>query len=469
MKLNLVRKISPNRDVLIILVVIFILGSSLLLPAQLGLSVDGQKALGLLLVASILWITEVIPLAVTGILIMALQPILGIMSADEVFSNFGSGPVFFLIGTFILAAAIEKYNLHKRIALMMLKYFHSSPQFFIFGTMIVGAFLSFLISCHAVAVLFLPILMHILTNLDVRPKKSNFGIVTMLALTYGTSIGSLGTFLGGARNPLTMGFIQENLGYTISFTEWMKYSVPVVIPATLLVYLILIFLYKPERKDLSQLKETIEDEVKELGPLQKEEKRTIGIYGITLFLWIFFSTQVNVSIIALLGAVLMFAFEIVSWKDVEEHVQWGIILLYGGAITLGISLQATGASEWIALRTIHVVGSEPTVALFTLVITTVILTQLMSDTAAVALMLPIGLGLATELPGLSPALALIAIALSGGSAFVLVIATPSAAIAYSSGYFSQKNLIKAGVFCSLIFIIVLFLISKFVWPLLGGI
>jgi len=451
----------PIKNIAYILLSLLIVILSLLIPRPSGLSRDGTVMLGILIMAAVLWITEAIPLAVTGILIMILQPLLTSMDASQVFSNFGNKAIFFIIGSFMLATAIEKHGLHKRIALKILSWFGKGPKIFLFGTLLVGALLSLIMQEHAVAILLLPVFMHILVSMKLTPKASNFGIATMIALTFGTSIGSWGTLLGGARNPLTIGFL-ENLGYQISFLEWIKMALPMVFIALPFAWLVLVTLFPPEIKDIEVARKEIEKDVVSMGKMGMEEKKVLIIYSIVVFMWIFMSQQIGVAVIALIGVVLMFSFRVVNWADVEKGVQWGIILLYGGAITMGIGLQQTGAAEWLAKNILLLVGENPYAALASLIIVGFMLTNLMSNTAAVAFLLPIGIGISGAV-GLSPVVTSFAIALAGGGAFMLIIATPGAAIAYSSGYFSPKHLLKAGFFTSIICMFFLFLIAVFYW------
>ena len=429
-----------------------------------GLTPQGQIMIGILLMAAILWITEAIPLAVTGLLIMIMQPLLHVISANQVFSSFGNQAVFFLIGAFILASAIEKHGLHRRIALNFLSYFEHNPRFFTFGIMSSCALLSFVMPEHGVAALFLPIITSVLIAMRVVPKKSNFGKISMLCVAYGCSIGSLGTLVGGARNPLTLGFLANN-GINITFFDWMIYSMPIVFISLPLVWLVLQFSFPIEINDITLAKREISNQVAKAGKMGRKEVMVLVVFLITLFLWISFShyTYFGLASIALLGGILLFMTGCLNWKDVEQRVPWGIILLYGGAITLGIGILETGAAHWIADAFFNVIGGNPYLAVFGLIVFTVLLTNIMSNTAAVALLLPIGLAISTEILDVSPLLASMTIALSGGLAFILVIATPGNAITYSSGYFSTRDLFKVGVLANILCIAVIFFVAILYW------
>lgn len=439
------------------------------LPTPEGLTHQGQVMIGILIMAAILWITEPIPLAVTGLLVIIIQPILQIREATDVFASFGNQAVFFLIGAFIIAGAIEKHGLHRRIALKFLHYFENNPRFFTLGIMITCAFLSFIMPEHGVAALFLPIIVSILIAMKIVPRQSNFGKISMLAVAYGCSIGSLGTLIGGARNPLTIELLAKHSpDLTVSFFEWMKIAMPVVLIALPLVWLVLQLSFPIKIKDITAAKKEINSQVSIQGKISKNEIVVLLILGFTIFLWIFFSqpqytSYYGLAVVAIIGSILLFVTKSITWRDVENRVPWGIILLYGGAITLGIGIQTTGAGEWIANSIFSMAGNNPLIVILAMILFTVILTNIMSNVAAVAILLPIGLSIATKITGISPQLAAMIIALSGGLAFMFVISTPGNAITYSSGYFSTKDLLKAGFVANIICIVVIFIVAIVYW------
>jgi sodium-dependent dicarboxylate transporter 2/3/5 len=457
-------KTRKNRDIFFIILAFSILTIFYLAPNPENLTHEGQVMIGILIMAAILWITEPIPLAVTGLLIMIMQPILHVLTPTEVFSSFGNQAVFFLIGAFIIAAAIEKHGLHRRIALRFLSQFDENPRMFTLGIMVSCAFLSFVMPEHGVAALFLPIVASILIAMKVVPKQSNFGKISMLAVAYGCSIGSLGTLIGGARNPLTVGILSEELGITVTFIDWMIYSMPIVIISLPLVWIVLQFSFPIELKDITSAKKEIKNQVLKAGRISRKEMLVLFILALTVFMWVFFSHSVyfGLAVIAIFGAFLLFLTGCINWKDVENRVPWGIILLYGGAITLGIGIQQTGAGEWIANQLFQSAGINIYFVIITIIILTVLLTNIMSNIGAVALLLPIGIAVAPEL-NVNPLFISMLIALSGGLAFMLVISTPGNAITYSSGYFSTRDLFKAGVLANIICIVIVFTVAVVYW------
>jgi sodium-dependent dicarboxylate transporter 2/3/5 len=420
--------------------------------------------IGILLMAAILWITEPIPLPITGILLMITQSIIGIASPQEVFSAFGNQAVFFLLGAFIIAATIKHVGLHKRIAFTFLSFFKNNPKMFTFGIMSSCAFLSFIMPEHGVAALFLPIVTSILITMKLIPRKSNFGKVSMLCVAYGCSIGSLGTLVGGARNPLTIGILAEQ-GITVTFFDWMIYSMPIVFIALPVVWIILQIAFPIEITDTTVARKEIEKQLAIAGKISKKEINALIVLIFTILLWSVLSShpQLGLASIAILGGILMVLTGSISWENIEKHVPWGIILLYGGAITLSHGMQTTGAGTWIAQQLLSFININPYVLILGIIIFTILLTNVISNVGAVAILLPIGLAISTEIVEISPVISSMLIALSGGLAFVLVIATPGNAITYSSGYFSTRDLSKAGIFANIICILIIFVVAVFYW------
>jgi len=458
--------ISKYNNIIFIVIAFLILAIFYFIPTPDGLTHNGKVMIGILLMAAILWITEPIPLAVTGLLIMIIQPIMHVLSPNEVFSSFGNQAIFFLVGAFIITGAIEKHGLHRRIALRFLSKFEKSPRIFTFGIMSSCAFLSFAMPAHGVAALFLPIVVSILIAMKITPRQSNFGKVSMLCVAYGCSIGSIGTLIGGARNPLTIGLLSDLADpINVTFFDWMIYSMPVVFISLPLVWLILLFSFPIEIKDISEAKKEIKNQVIKAGKMSKKETIVFIILIITILLWIFLSSHqyFGLGVIAILGSILLFITRTINWNDVEKRVPWGIILLYGGAITLGIGIQKTGAGTWIVNTLFSTVGINPFIVVLVIIILTILLTNIMSNIGAVAILLPIGIAIATEIKGVSSLLAAMIIALSAGFAFMLVIATPGNAITYSSGYFSTRDLFKAGSIANVACIVVIFIVATVYW------
>jgi len=298
----------------------------------------------------------------------------------------------------------------------------------------------------------------------------------MLSIAYGCSIGSLGTLVGGARNPLTVGFLSATQGINISIGQWMLYSRPVVLISIPIVWFILVNIFPPERVDISSGRTMMEKELADQGPMKRSEGTVLAILLATIVAWVLVSSlggrydisgHVGLAVVALVGAVALFLTGSLNFRDIEEKLPWGIILLYGGAITLGVGLHSSGAAAWLANIMLGITGDDPYLVIILLVITTISLTEMMSNTAAVATMLPIGMGIVSSIDTVPPTVAAMAIALSGGLAFMLVIATPGNAITYSSGYVTSHNFMKAGISANVVCILTLLAVAFVYWKLIG--
>ena len=293
------------------------------LPIPAGLTHNGKMMLGILVLGILLWVSEVIPLAITGLLVMILQPILYIAEPAQVFTSFGNTAIFFLIGAFIIASAVEKHNLHKRMALLFLRKFENNPRMFTLGILLCCAFMSFIIPEHAVAVLMMPIVLSILISLKIVPQMSNFGKVSMLSIAYGCSIGSLGTLIGGARNPVTIGFL-ETQNIQVTFFEWMVYSMPVVLVSLPLVWLILITLFPIDVKNLKGVHNKLNKEITALGPIKSKEKLVTWILFGTVLAWIIIPTYfsyIGLAVVAVSGGIVMFFSGTINWNSAYRYIR----------------------------------------------------------------------------------------------------------------------------------------------------
>ncbi|MFO8050150.1 MAG: DASS family sodium-coupled anion symporter, partial [Thermoplasmatota archaeon] len=392
---------------------------------------------------------------------------LGASTVEKTFSSFGNSAIFFLIGAFIIAATVERTTLHKRVSLHFLKLAGRSPKLLVLGTMLAGASLSFIMPEHGVIVLIVPVLMYILVGMGLVPLKSNLAKAVMIGAAFGCTIGSLGTPLGGARNPLTIGFLQSQ-GIQVDFFRWLMLSFPIVALSLIGVWIVLMIVFPPEIKDLAKGKDLIEDEVRELPGLEPGSLRIVlvllGIVVMFIALPHFF--EVDISIIALLGGVLIFLVGGMKWEDVESKIPWGIILLYGGAISMGIHLADSGGALWLADRIFSWTNGSTFMAILLIILLTKVLTEFMSNTAAVSILLPIGFAVFTEI-GLPPEMGAMLVGLSGGLAFMFLISTPGNLISFSSGYFSQKDLIKAGLIANMVTIAIVLLVAYTYWKWIG--
>ncbi|MBI5561263.1 MAG: DASS family sodium-coupled anion symporter [Deltaproteobacteria bacterium] len=436
------------------------------MPAPAGLSAAGQRAIAIFIVCLVLWVSNMVPLAITSLFAIVLVPALGVLSKKETYALFGNEAVFFILGAFILAGAIMHSGLSNRIALNIMDRFGRSPRTLLLSIFLLAAFLSFIMSEHAVAAMLFPIVFDISKGLGLKPGKSNYGKLLFFALAWGCVIGGVGTFLGGARVPLAIGILKESTGKSIEFLDYAVAVFPLVIVMLLAGYFLLTRFFPSEVADVSSAHAVLSRRLKGLTKMSYNEYAVGGVLGATIFAWIFFGKAAGLAAIALSAVVCLFALRLVRWKDIEEYVNWGIILMYGGAIILGTALDKSGAAEWIVNLLIGKWADKPWMIFAIFSLLSIFLTEAMSNAAVIAILLPVGIGMA-ERVSISPALLTYSIAVPAGLAFMFPMSTPANAIAVSSNYITVKDMAKGGFIMCVVAWVSFNLFAAFYWPLIG--
>lgn len=435
------------------------------LPTMEGLTREGQNCLAVFSFSVTMWITQFLPLPVTGFLVFALLTVLGVLPSSQAFSLLGSNAVFFILGAFVIAAAMMSSGLSKRLALLFVSRFDRSPSTLLAGVLISSAGLALLMPEHVVAAMMFPIVLELAQCLKLSPLRSNYGRVLFLSLAYGAVIGGVGTFLGGARNPLAVGMLKDSYGIEVSFLQWIIAAGPFVVVMLVLAYLVLKLLFRIESVSVKEAHEALRTDIKRLGRLSNQEKKIAAIFSMAVLCWIFFSNALGLATIAILASGALFVTRTITWKDIEHNINWGIILMYGGAIAIGVALSVTKASDWLALRLIAPFSESHFSLIASLSLAAKLLTEGISNVAAVAIVLPISFGF-VDVSGLSPVVMLYAVTIPAGLAFALPIGTPPNAIAFSSGYYTITDSIKGGIVLNFLSWILVLLVARFYWPLL---
>jgi len=431
-----------------------------------GLSLEGYRALIVFLTCLVLWVTHLLPLPVTGLFALVAPPLLGVMKAREAFSFFGSEPVFFIMGVFILATALLKSGLSTRMALHLLKSGSKSPKRLILQVMLTAALLSFVMSEHAVAAMMFPLIVIITKKLRLSPQQSSYGRTLFVAMAWGCVIGGIATMLGGARVPLAVGLLQEAGNGTIAFSEWTLSMMPAVIVLFGFCYFLLTRFYPIDVDTVSEADAAIDEQIRDCGRLLMEEKFLALLIVAAIACWIFLGAQLGMATIAILAVVLLFMFRVVEWKALQELMEWGVILMYGGAIAISSILNSTGAGLWVTQKYIIPHLSSPWMVIIVLSLLTILLTEAMSNSAVVAIFVPIGMSIAKQF-GMDPRVVVFAVASASGLAYALPMSTPSVAIAYSSGYLKLKEVVVPAAIMAAVSWLALMLSARFWWPLLG--
>lgn len=444
----------------------WILYHSYFTPPPSGLSVEGFRSLVVFLICLILWVFHLLPLAITGLFALVAPPLMGVLSAKQAFSFFGSEPVFFILGVLILAAALLKSGLSSRIALFLLRQSGHSPKRLIFQILLTASLLSFIMSEHAVAAMMLPLVVVISKALEFVPKGGSYGRLLFLAMAWGCVVGGIATMLGGGRVPLAVGIMQEAGHAPITFIEWTLTVIPIVILLFFSAYLVLTRFFKIDVESVYEADRIISERVRELGRIRLEEQFLLVLTMGAILAWIFWGTKIGMATISILVVVLLFMFKVVDWKALEENVEWGIVLMYGGAIGLSSIVSSTGASRWLVETYVIPHITSPWMLIGLIAILTMVLTEAVSNSAVVAMLLPISLSFAGSFH-LDPKVIVCLIASASGLNYTLPMSTPAIALAYSSRYLRVKEVVLAGLAMTSLSWIFLMLTAKFWWPILG--
>ncbi len=430
------------------------------------------------------WITEAVSISVAALLPLVLFPILKIMPIGDVGANYGSPIIFLFFGGFVLALALEKVNLHKRIALNIIRLTGTTPNKVVLGFMIATASLSMWISNTATTVVMLPIAASVISLLindgdGFTKSDRNFALSVMLSIAFSASIGGIATVIGTPPNSVLIGLLENEYHIEISFLKWMVIGLPFSLVMLVLSYFVLVkWMFPSKQLKFNASKEVINDELKKLGPTSGKEKMVLAIFGITVFLWIF-RTVINQifpglaltdTIISMISAIALFAIPynikkgdfIINWRDTEK-LAWGILILFGGGLALAEGMSASGIVDMVA----HAIASSSIGVLFmaALLITLMLfMTELMSNVALVAVMAPVVAGIAIGL-NLPLLYLLIPVTIASSCAFMLPMATPPNAIVFASGYIRVSQMAKVGVILNIISVILLVLMFQFIIPL----
>jgi sodium-dependent dicarboxylate transporter 2/3/5 len=436
------------------------------LPPPEGLTPAGRNAIAIFIPCLVLWVSNAIPLAITSIFAIVLVPLLGVLPKEEVYALFGNEAVFFILGAFILAGAVMHSGLSNRIALDIMERFGESPKRLLLSIFLLAAVLSFFMSEHAVAAMLFPIVLELAKGLRLTPGKSNYGKLLFLCLAWGCVIGGVATFLGGARVPLAMGILRETTGSTIDFVTYTLAVFPIVVVLLVVGFAVILRAFPIDIEGVGGAHELLSKKIRSMGKVSYNEYAVGTLLVVTVVAWVTLGNVVGLATIALSSVVVLFIFKLVRWKDIEEYVNWGIILMYGGAIILGTALERSGAASWLANATIGEWVTQPwtVVALFSLF--TLLFTEGISNAAVIAILLPVGIGFAGRF-SVDPAVIAYAIAVPAGLAFSLPLSTPANAIAVSSNFIRVRDMVKAGVVMSLTSWLVFNLVARFYWPLIG--
>ncbi len=459
-----------------------------LLPPPSGLEPSGWLTLALLTWMVCWWVSEALPIGITSLLPLVIAPLLGLSSLSEAAAPFAHPIIFLLMGGYMIGKSIERWSLHERIALGVLSKTGTTPSKLIGGFMITAAGLSMWISNSATTIMLLPIILSIAARMDYTPPEAQrFTLAALLGVAWAASIGGLGTPVGTPPNLIVIGFLEASGDMRISFLRWMAFGLPVVlimVPAGFIV----LTRFGPKLPKASETPNRIfSQRLKALGPISRPERRVMSVFLFIAFFWMFrriFINKITVfgvtpfanlsdSAIAIAGVIALFTMpagvkeqphsRLLDW-DTAVNIPWDTLLLFGGGLSLAALIQLTGLSLWLGNEMSFITHFHPIIMTLILVSFVIFFTELTSNTATTAALMPIIAAIALE-TGLDPVRLAIPLALAGSCAFMLPMATGPNAVVFGSGKITMGDMAKAGFRLNLIGIPVITLIVSLIYPL----
>lgn len=435
-------------------------------------------ALGLLMV--IWWVTEAVPIAATALLPLALLPLLGVTNITEAAAPYANPVIYLFFGGFVLAAAFERSGLHRRLALRLLTLVGTRPDRIIGGFMATGGLISMWVSNTAATLMLLPLATSVLPRSAQDGAPTKFEKALMLSIAYAATIGGFGTLIGSPPNALLAGFLSQSHGIRLGFADYMLIGVPIVAVALPIAWFLLTRIVFRVRDEPSIVDaDILHAQRRALGPMSRTEKFVAAVGLVTAAAWIGQPllahawpaiSESGISVMCAL-ALLMFPLDAkgtraITW-DAAERIPWGVLILFGGGLSLAAAIQGGGLADWIT-ASVGNLRALPPLALV-LIVTTIItiLTEFTSNTATAAAFLPVASSLAVA-SGMSPLVLLVAAGLAASNGFMLPVGTPPNAIAFSTGKLTVAEMARAGFLVDVVFIVILTLAAYFlVLPILG--
>jgi solute carrier family 13 (sodium-dependent dicarboxylate transporter), member 2/3/5 len=450
-----------------------------LLPAEDGLTPAGRATAAVLVLMAVLWMTEAMPLPATALMPLVLFPVVGVLPIRETAAAYAHEVIFLLMGGFMIGRAMERWNLHRRLALGIVSVAGTRPTRLVAGFMVATAFLSMWISNTATVVLMLPIGLSIVALVAGDGGASGlpservvpFATCLLLGIAYAASIGSVGTVIGTPPNLFLKAFAEERFGIEIGFAQWMAVGVPLVAVFLPIAWLVLTRIYPPGSGEIPGGRELIGSERAGLGPISRGEAVVLAVFVGAASAWVLreplagwawfaerapWIERVTDPGIAMAAALVLFAFPVhprrgvfaLDWEHARK-LPWGVLILVGGGLSLAAAVQANGVDAWVG-EVLAGLEALPTLALVAAIVTVVIfLTEVTSNTATAATLLPIVGGVAVAI-GVAPLLLVVPAAVAASCAFMMPVATPPNAIVFASGHLTIGRMVRVGFWLNLI-------------------
>jgi sodium-dependent dicarboxylate transporter 2/3/5 len=448
----------------------------LLLPDSMPLQAQRVAAVAALMAT--LWISEAIPIAATALLPVLLFPLLGVMPTASVTPAYAQHLVFLFLGGFLIAVTLQRWNLHKRIALHTIRLVGVSAPRTVFGFMLASALLSMWISNTATTMMMLPIGIAVVEQLKglnrERGENRSFGTVLMLGIAYASSIGGVATLIGTPPNAILAGMLEKLYGQTISFTAWLAFGLPLSAIMLVITWFYLTRIaYRLSHQPVGGVAEIIENSLDELGPMSHAEKRVMAVFSAVALLWISrglfpsLLTGVSDASIAIAGALSLFVLSagngerLLDWKTART-IPWEILILFGGGFALAQGFSDSGLTRWL-VETLSLPAGTPLIwVVMSVTLLVIFLTEVTSNTATATIVIPLLGALATTLET-APLQLMLPAAIAASYAFMLPVATPPNAIVFASGTITMAQMARCGFWLNLIATLLITL-----WVMIGG-
>ena len=455
----------------------------LYLPNPEGLSSEGRITAAVFVLMGLWWAFEAIPLQVTALMPLILFPLLNVEEIDVISREYMNKVQFLFAGGFIIALAIQKWGLHKRVALNILKFSGLNSRGIVASFMVASAVLSMWVMNTSTAIMLLPVGISVIkvisdtVNNVTEDQKFNFQLSLLLGIAYAASIGGIATPIGTSPNGVLIQFASNNYDYDIGFANWLSIGLPITLGLGPLIWVFLTYFIFPVNFSANQeSKNKLDSMLRELGPMSNEEKKVIVVFLITAFFWIFRQliddlpglSLLDDSVIAITGAVSLFFInenksknKLLVWDDVQTGFPWGLIFLFGGGMALAYIVNDSGLALWLA----SLIPSETYfwIILLTVIVMVILLTELTSNLTTTITFLPVVASVGLNM-GIDPLLLILPLTISASCAFMLPVATPPNSIVYASNLIPIQKMVKAGIFINLSSILYVFIISYFLIP-----
>ncbi|NJM94695.1 MAG: DASS family sodium-coupled anion symporter [Cytophagales bacterium] len=451
---------------------------SLLIPISSGLSSEAIRVLALCNLMLVLWLTEALPLAVTALLPIIILPMSGVMTVQEAANPYASSIIYLFMGGFMLACAIEKWGLHRRVALLILKRIGLSYSGIVAALMISTALISMWISNTATAVIMLPIAVSLIqvvsgTELPQGKTRNNLAISCLLAVAYAANMGGVGTLIGTPPNMILAGLYKNMYGADIDFLKWMLVGVPVLILTLVPAFFLLTRVFFPFRLEVPDTAQAyVDSELAQLGKLSRGERHTLWVFGLAVLLWIFGSwinrwagySLLSDPAVALIASILLFVVPghapnkpLLTWSDTQQ-IPWGILLFFGGALSLANGLETSGFIEFVGHSVQGFTGISPFWLVGLCVIGMLFITEFMGSTPLATVFVPLLFGLADGF-GMEKLSLAVPVIIATSGAFMFPMATPPNAIVFASGYVRVQDMARVGLVMNLVCSLVVWLVA----------